>query len=296
MYVVMGGTGHVGSEAVVALLNRGQEVTVVTRDANRARRLLAQKISKRVEYAEADVEDVASLRAAFRRGRRAFLLNPNADPSSDTDAVERRTVANILEALEGCGLEKVVAESTGGAQPGERIGDLSVLWELEQGLARQSIPSAINRAAYYMSNWDGPIGSAQATGKLPTMFPADLPIPMVAPRDLGMVAADRLMSPLDEIGVRHVEGPARWTSAEVAAVLSKVLERPVKLEVARRDQLEQAFMALGFSAAAADSYARMTTVSMDNRFELSENPIRGTTTLESYLRDSVADSRQRRRA
>jgi len=118
----------------------------------------------------------------------------------------------------------------------------------------------------------------------------------VAPRDLGVVAAGRLMSPLDDIGIRHVEGPARWTSADVAAALSKLLERPVKLEVAPREQLKQAFMALGFSAAAADSYARMTTVCIDNRFELSENPIKGTTTLESYLRDSVADSRQRRRA
>src|SRR5688500_14716321 len=101
MYVIMGGTGHVGSETVVALLDRGQAVTIVTRDAGRARRKLAQRISKQVEYAEADVEDVASLRSAFRRGRRAFLLNPNADPSTNTDTVERRTVARILEALEG---------------------------------------------------------------------------------------------------------------------------------------------------------------------------------------------------
>jgi hypothetical protein len=57
-------------------------------------------------------------------------------------------------ALEGSGLEKVVAESTGGAQPRDRIGDLNVLWELEEGLSRQTIPAAINRAAYYMTNWD----------------------------------------------------------------------------------------------------------------------------------------------
>jgi hypothetical protein len=45
------------------------------------------------------VEDVTSLRAAFQRGRRAFLLNPPADPTTDTDTVERRTVANILATL-----------------------------------------------------------------------------------------------------------------------------------------------------------------------------------------------------
>jgi uncharacterized protein YbjT (DUF2867 family) len=82
------------------------------------------------------------------------LLNPPADTSADTDAVERWTVACILAALGDSGLEKVVAESTGGAQPGERIGDLSVLWELEQGLGHLPISAAINRAAYYMSNWD----------------------------------------------------------------------------------------------------------------------------------------------
>lgn len=297
MYVIMGGTGHVGSETVIELLNRRQSVTIVTRDAARAGRMLARRISKQVDYVEADVEDVASLRAVFRRGRRAFLLNPNADPSSDTDAVERRTVAKILEALQGSGLEKVVAASTGGAQPGERLGDLNVLWEFEQGLGRQAIPAAINRGAYYMSNWDAPLESVHATGKLPTMFPADLPIPMVAPRDLGMVAAERLMSPLDDVGVRHIEGPVRYPSSEVAAVLSKVFDRPVNLEVAPRAQLKQAFMGLGFSDAAADSYARMTAVCIDNRFQLSDqNPIRGTTTLESYFRDAVTESRQRRSA
>jgi uncharacterized protein YbjT (DUF2867 family) len=294
MYVIMGGTGHVGSETVAALINCEQAVTVITRDANRARRFLAQRISGHVEYAEADVEDVPSLRTAFRCGRRALLLNPNAHPASDTDTVERRRVARILEALEGSGLEKVVAVSTGGAQPGERLGDLNVLWEFEQGLARQRIPSAINRGAYYMSNWDGPVASVHASGKLPTMFPADLPIPMVAPRDLGLLAAERLMSSVDDVGVRHIEGPARCSSSEVAAVLSKVLDRAVTLDVTPRGQLKPAFMSLGFSEPAAESYARMTAACIDNRFEQSDDFIRGTTTLEAYFRDSVTNDRLRR--
>ena len=50
-------------------------------------------------------------------------MNPLADPAGDTDAAEPRTVDTILDALEGSGLEKVVAVSTYGAQPGERIGN-----------------------------------------------------------------------------------------------------------------------------------------------------------------------------
>ena len=268
MYVIMGGTGHVGSATAEALLARGQAVTIVTRSAARA----AKWCDKGADIVEADVEDVASLRAAFRRGRRAFLLNPPGDTSKDTDAIERHTVANIVAALQGSGLEKVVAESTGGAQPGERIGDLSVLWELEEGLRRQPIPAAINRAAYYMSNWEWLLDSVRSTGKLPTMFPADLPIPMVAPRDLGEAAAARLMSPLDDVGVRYVEGPRRYSSKDVATAFSQALGRPVEVEVVPRDKWKETFLGLGFSEAAADSYARMTAASVDGGFDLPEEP------------------------
>ncbi len=286
MYVIMGGTGHVGSATAAALLDRGEAVTIVTRDANRAGKWLERGAG----IAVADVEDVASLRAVFRRGRRAFLLNPPADTTTDTDVVERRTVANILAALEGSGLEKVVAESTGGAQPGDRLGDLNVLWELEEGLRRQPIPAAINRAAYYMSNWDGQLDAVRSTGKLATMFAADLAIPMVAPRDLGEIAAERLLSSLDDIGIRHVEGPARYSSADVAKAFSNAIDRPVEVDVTPRGKWKEAFLALGFSQAAAESYARMTAVSVDGGFEMVAGPLRGKTTLEAYIRDLAANS------
>jgi uncharacterized protein YbjT (DUF2867 family) len=283
MHVIMGGTGHVGSATAESLLGRGAAVTIVTRDAARAGKWRAMG----AEIAEADVADVASLRLAFRRGRRAFLLNPPADVTTDTDAVERRSVANILEALEDSGLEKVVAESTGGAQPGQRIGDLSVLWEFEEGLRRQSIPAAINRAAYYMSNWDGLLETVRGTGKLPTMYAADLPIPMVAPRDLGEAATDRLLSALDDTGIRYVEGPRRYTSADVAQAFAKALGLPVQVDVTPRENWKAAFLALGFSDAAADSYTRMIAVSVDSGFDMPDDAIRGATTLEDYIRDLV---------
>lgn len=286
MYVIMGGTGHVGSATAEALLARGAAVTLVTRSADRAEEWRA----KGADIAEADVEDVASLRAAFRRGRRALLLNPPADTSTDTDAVERRTVAKILAALEGSGLEKVVAESTGGAQPGDRIGDLNVLWELEEGLRAQAIPAAINRAAYYMSNWDGQLDAVRRTGKLQTLFPADLALPMVAPHDLGQAVATRLSSSLDDVGVRYVEGPRLYTSEDVARAFSQALGRPVEVEVTPRDRWKQAFLGLGFSDAAAESYARMTAVAVDSGFDVSDDPLRGTTTLDAYIRDLVAGS------
>ena len=82
-----------------------------------------------------------------------------------------------------------MAELTYGAQPGERCGDLTVLYELEEGLRAQPIPATIQRAGYYMSNWDQSMKMVREEGILPSMLPADLRIPMVAPDDLGRLAA-----------------------------------------------------------------------------------------------------------
>ena len=86
MYIVRGGTGHVGSAVAAALLNEGHEVTVVTRDRAHAGRGSAPG----ARIVAADVDNVASLRVALRLGRRAFLLNPPADVAGDADVTERR--------------------------------------------------------------------------------------------------------------------------------------------------------------------------------------------------------------
>lgn len=290
MYIVMGGTGHVGSATAQALLQHGVPVRVLTRRAAHASHLAGQG----AQVVEADVNDVDALRATFRLGRRAFLLNPPADVALDTDVVERGTVDNILAALVGSGLEKVVVESTGGAQPGERLGDLSVLWHLEQGLCGPSpaaaIPAAINRAGYYMSNWDAQLEAVRDTGRLQTMFPREVAVPMVAPRDLGAIAAARLMSAVDDIGVKAVEGPRRYSSADVARAFSKALGRPVEVVVTPRDQWHAAFRSLGFSEAAADAYTRMTAASVDSAFHTADDPVRGTMSLDEYLAALVRDN------
>jgi uncharacterized protein YbjT (DUF2867 family) len=279
MYAILGATGHVGSAVVDALLEAGEPVVALTHSAEHGHELRRRG----AEIAIVDVRDADALRAVLKQARRAFLLNPPAAVSGDTDVGERVTVAAILAALEGSGLEKVVAESTMGAQPGERLGDLNVLYELEQGLEAQPIPAAWNRAAYYMSNWDMALASAREDGVVPTMFPADFKLPMVAPRDLGRAAARRLRSGLDDVGLRNVEGPARYSTNDVARAFAEALGRPVRTIVTPREQWEEAFQALGFSQAAARSYARMTGATLDGAMVPESETEKGPTRLEDYV-------------
>lgn len=284
MYVVMGATGNIGGAVANALLTRGEDVTVLTRQSERA----SIWRDKGARIVQADAEDVTSLKKAFRSGRRAFLLNPPAAPTEDTDSTERRTIANILAAIDGSGLEKIVAASTYGARPGEGIGDLSTLWELEEGLRHQPIPTAINRGAYYMTNWTSFAESVRQSGKLPSMFPADTPIPMVSPRDLGEVAADRLVGPVDDVGVIYVEGPRSYTPQDVADAFAAALGRKIELDVTGRDRWEETFKGRGFSDAAAHSYAKMTASIMDSDFDRQPGPRRGKVTLSEFVSSALA--------
>lgn len=102
MHIVLGGTGHVGSALVEALLARGEAVTLVTRNAASA----SAWRDRGAQVAQADILDTPALTEVLRRGRRAFLLNPPGDPAGDTDAQERRTVAAILAAVRESRLEK----------------------------------------------------------------------------------------------------------------------------------------------------------------------------------------------
>ena len=277
MHIILGGTGNVGSAVARTLLDQGEPVTIVGHDPGKADEWRARG----AEFAIADIHDADALRTIFRRGRRAFLLNPPAAPDIDTDREERRTVAAILSAVEGSGLEKLVAESTYGAQPGERCGDLNTLYELELGLSRQPIPYAINRGAYYFTNWAMNLDEAREQGVLRTMFDADFALPMVAPEDLGRHAATLMTDARTGTYLSRGRGatrrrtsptpsPPRW----IARCGSK--RRP-------RDQWVPAFKAIGFSDEAAESYARMTAATVDSGAEMPDAPVRGTVRLEDYI-------------
>jgi len=92
---------------------------------------------------------------------------------------------------------------------------------------------------------------------------------------------------------KHVEGPERYSANDVAAAFAAALGKAVTVQVTPRDRWVEAYRALGFSDAAADSYARMTAVSVDDGFDTPAAPERGETTLAAYINTLVgaADGR-----
>ncbi|MGF6346613.1 NmrA family NAD(P)-binding protein [Variovorax sp. W2I14] len=286
MHIILGATGHVGSALAQALLARNEPVTVVTRKAGKAESLK----TKGAHVVEVDVFNTAALHRVIEGGHRLFALNPPAPPSSDTVAEERKSLNAIVAALEGCKLEKIVCESTYGAQPGDGIGDLGVLYDMEQALRQTgAAPVSAIRAAYYMSNWDASLATAQKEGKVHSMYPPDFKLPMVAPHDLGEFAARLMLGAAEASGPHYVEGPERYSPGDVARAFAQALGRPVEVVVTPPEQWEQAFRSLGFSEPAAKSYVAMTRLTLESKEE-PERPERGATSLEEYISALVRKS------
>jgi uncharacterized protein YbjT (DUF2867 family) len=268
------------------LISQGESVTVVSRSP--ATITTWQK--RGAQVAIADVHDTLELHRVFTTGKRLFLLNPPANPATDTDTEERKSLTSILRAIENSGLEKIVAESTYGAQPGSQIGDLGVLYEMEQHLAEQPIPSSLIRGAYYISNWDFSLQTANQDGVINTFFPVDFRLPMVAPRDIGQLAARLLTEPVERTGLYNIEAPERYSPRDVAEAFAKALQKPIEAIEIPPEQWINTMQQMGFSNEAAKSFSNMTTIALKGEFPSPDRVTRGVIPIESYIAELVCSA------
>lgn len=283
MHIILGATGHVGSAVAQQLVQDGEPVTIISRHPEKATALT----NKGAKIANVDVYNTSALHEVFLQGDRLFLLNPPAEPDTDTATEEKKTLHSILKALQNSAIKKVVAESTYGAQPGDGHGDLNVLYEMEQSLQKMDLPVTIIRAAYYMSNWDTSLEAVKKDGKLYSFYPSDFSLPMVAPEDIGHFAASLMKEPVAKNGLHYFEGPQAYTAADVASAFAKALNKSVEAVEIPQARWKETFKTLGFSDKSAESYAAMTQVTIENT-ERPAKPVRGNTTIEEYIKKIVA--------
>jgi len=231
MYAITGITGQVGSAVADTLLTQGLRIRAVLRDSGKAENWK----SRGCEVAIADINDVAALTGAFRDVEGVFvLLPPIFDPSPDfTEG--KAMLASVYGALAAARPPRVVCLSTIGAQA-TQPNLLNLLGMMENSLARLPLPVTFLRASWFMENalWD--VTAAREEGVLRSFLqPLDQAFPMVATRDVGMLAATLLLETWTGTRIVELEGPQRITPKQLAAAFAEVLGHPVTAEVVARD-------------------------------------------------------------
>ena len=221
------------------------------------------------------------LHKVLKQASGVYIPNPPANPVHDVDLEERRTIAAIMRALENTNREKVIVQSTYGAQEGNHIGDSGSLYLLEEKV-KQIYPEAlIVRAGFYMSNWDFALNEIIEKGCLTTIYPSHSITPMVAPRDI----ADYLTGLIEsgKAGIHYIEGPERYTVQDVASAFETALGKRVKLEVVNRENIENYYLSLSFSKSSAMSFAAMALKTISGDWPPLNKIERGKITLQQYI-------------
>ena len=216
--LVIGATGRVGRHVVEQLVTRGADVRVLTRDPAKA------ELPAGVGVVQGDLLDLDALRAAFSGVSTLFLLN-----AVTGDEFTQAIIA--LNVAREAGVERVVYQSVLHAERFVNVPHFAVKSGAERMLEQMGFGATILRPAYFIDNelmikdvilqhgvYPMPIGSKG--------------IAMVDARDIAEVAAIELIrreaapSKLPSETINLV-GPDTLTGADVAAIWSDVLGRPI---------------------------------------------------------------------
>ena len=285
MYVVTGATGNTGSVIAEKLLAKGEKVLVVGRDAKRLERFT----NKGAEPFVADATDAGALSKAFSGAKAVYAMIPPNLASPDVRAYQERISDDLATAIAKNGVKHAVVLSSFGADKADGTGPVLGLHSLEKKLDGIAELNALYlRAGYFMENILPQVGVIQGLGMIAGPVRVDLPLPMIATRDIGSVAAEALLK-LDFDGKRsrELQGPRDVTYDEVAKVVGAAIGKPdLKYRQMPAAQLKPALMQMGMSSNMADLLLEMADALNSGHMKMFEprSPANTTpTTLETFV-------------
>lgn len=288
MIVVTTPTGKVGSRVVQLLVQAGARPTVLLRDPTR----LDAATRRRVELVQADQRDGDAVVRATRGADALFWVDPPS-PTGDPVAEHAHFGANAARAVRENGITRTVFLSSVGAEKRHGAGEIDGLARTEEQLDATAPHVTHLRCGFFFTNLFGNLEDLRR-GELPTPWPLDQPMPWVDPRDIGDVAAARLLA--GQWSGRHVQavhGPEDLTFAGVAEIVSQVLGHSVRALPISEDQLRDALRSVGLAPAQVEGIVGMSSglsadfVAEDERSLLTTTPTTLAAWANAHLRPAL---------
>jgi len=256
MYTVLGATGHIGSVITKVLLEKGEKVRVVGRHGGK----LQPFVLKGAESLVADVTDAEALARALDGARAAFLMVPPGMTSPDYRADQERASDAITAAVRQSGLQYAVSLGSIGAQAEAGTGPILGAHSCEQKLNSIDRLNVLHlRPAYFFENHLAGISMIQMMGLFGGALKPDLKIPMIATKDIGAYAAERLLKlDFNEKQTQELLGERDLSMNEVTSIIGRSLNKPdLRYAQFPYDQMQQVLVQMGTPAKTAGSLIEM---------------------------------------
>jgi len=265
---------------VQLLVQAGVRPIVLVRDPAK----LDPEIRDLVDVAQGDLDDREYVISATQGADALLWVVPESFTSEDPLGDMTRLAGNAAAAVEANGIARVVLISSVGAEKKHGAGLIDGLARNEEALTATGANVFVLRCGNYFTNLLGFVEEMRA-GTLTTNMPADVALPWVDPRDVGEVAAARLLAAdWSGNGVQGVHGPADLTWAQVAETVGRAIGTKVALQVVTDDQMRDGLRSAGMTEGAVEGMVGMTIGVRENftaeqpRSVLSTTP----TTLDSW--------------
>jgi uncharacterized protein YbjT (DUF2867 family) len=298
MYVITGATGNTGHGVALKLLARGEQVRVVGRSAKR----LEPLVKKGAEAFVADIADTGALTKAFSGAKGVYAMIPPDVNTPDVLAHYQRVGDALAAAIEKSGVKYAVVLSSVGADKADKTGPVVGVYNLEKKLgAIPGLNALFLRPAGFMENLLSQVGVIKAFGTMAGPVKGDLPIPMIATRDIGDAAADALLQ-LDFHGksTRELQGARDVTNTEAAKIIGAAIGKPdLTYKQMPAAQLKPGFMQMGMSSNMADLLLELADAQNSGHVKVLEprSPRNTTpTTLETFVAEVFVPAYQGQKA
>jgi len=234
MIVVTGPTGNTGKIVVEGLKSRGIPFRAMVRSDARAKELQAKGVST----VYGDFERPDSLRAALAGADSAYLV---CTPDGRLVTCER----NFIEAARAAGVRRIVLCGAHSAAHDSGSPNLRMHAEIEDLAKRSGLTYTIIRPHGFMQTFFW-FTAPMIMEKGIMAYPAgDGPIPLIDLRDAGAAMLKALTEPGFENRSFSLTGPEALTAAQMAAILSKALGRPIQYVDAPEEAMEAAMRQAG---------------------------------------------------
>lgn len=253
MFVVAGVTGHVGAVVATKLLAEGKKIKVLVRDAKKGE----EWSKKGAEVAVGSLSNQAFLTGALKGAEGFFTLVPPDYTAADFYASQRKTADSIAGAAKASCVPHVVILSSIGADLSEGNGPIKGLNYLETALRTAGVKLSAIRAGSFQENVFNSLKPAKEMGIYPNFVPsADYAMPMIATKDIGLLAATSLLSPPAKSETIDLQGPS-YTHRQVAEKLGKRLGKTLQIVDIPAAGHVEAMMKGGMPKPFAEIYAEM---------------------------------------
>ncbi|GIE95396.1 NmrA family NAD(P)-binding protein [Paractinoplanes rishiriensis] len=271
MYAITGVTGHVGSAAARTLRAANQPIRTVARDPSKG-------------DVVADFADTSALTKAFDGCDGAFVLLPTVPPF--TEAAHHELSASIADAVRASSLRHVVLLSSWGADLPAGTGPVRWLYHLENLLRDTGATVTAIRAPHFQEKVETVLEAATGAGVYPVFGDsADVPVPMVATRDIGEAVANALVSPPAASEIVVLEAPS-YTERQVADALGEQLGRPLSVVTIPRPGWLGALTAAAVPEQLAEELVALYAADADGRLlPRGDRRVRCTTGITATLRE-----------